>query len=660
MKLCTRFGIDDQNLQRRRQFVRLGEREQALLRGLRPWAEKVAPVIAKEFYDWQFSFGATRAFFERHASRRGMSLDSLRGSLERTQAEYFRSLFEGADQGWPLAYFDWRLHIGSVHDRIDLPLKWYMGAYSELSRLTRVHLRASFPDTSWLDAEEALHRAFNLDMQAIVDSFLLSTLEAMGLDVSAIAADAGHDRTEHVDQVKEALATILEQAAAIADDRLLDPILDRRVPVGGRLGAAFARAVTNLRHTATEMQALAAGDIDALKGTDETRGVLAAATAITVKALRELLRSTTALAESAVQGKLSARGDLGTLRGSWRGLVERMNATIDAVVTPLRVAAGSLGKMATGDIPPAIQDDYRGDFNDIKNSLNGLIESLSDIESLSQSIAEGDLTMNVVPRSDSDALLLSIKQMVDQLNSILRRVASISRQVSAAATRVAETSQTLSDGATEQASALVETSGSMTELAAQTKQNAENARDARDLTVSARQSAIVGNSQMTEMVAAMREIDASSKQISKIIKVIDEIAFQTNLLALNAAVEAARAGSHGKGFAVVAEEVRNLATRSANAARESTDMIARSVDKVRNGMTIATKTATALADIVEKVGKVTELVTTIAEASNEQATGIGHTTTALNQIEIVTERNSQNAQATATSSKDLSGLSDDL
>lgn len=247
-----------------------------------------------------------------------------------------------------------------------------------------------------------------------------------------------------------------------------------------------------------------------------------------------------------------------------------------------------------------------------------------------------------------DNTLVSLNDLLGQVNVSVEQVASGSQQVS-------DSSQSLSQGATEQASSLEEVTASMTEINAQTKANAENANEASSLSNSARGVAEKGNEQMQQMLDAMKEINDSSSEISRIIKVIDEIAFQTNLLALNAAVEAARAGVHGKGFAVVADEVRNLAQRSATAAKETTELIVDSTQKVEAGSSIANETAKALDEIVGGITKVNDLIGEITSVSHEQSTGIDQISDGLNQIDSVTQANTSNAEEGASAAEELSG-----
>ena len=243
----------------------------------------------------------------------------------------------------------------------------------------------------------------------------------------------------------------------------------------------------------------------------------------------------------------------------------------------------------------------------------------------------------------------ALKQIADSLNAA-------SRQVSSAAAQVSASSQSLAEGSSEQAASLEETSASLEEIGSMTKRNAESAENARTIASETSEATEAGTRQMGEMVGAMQAIKISSDNIAKIIKTIDEIAFQTNILALNAAVEAARAGEAGAGFAVVAEEVRALAQRAAQAAKETAEKIDDTIKKSGQGVQISGKVANDLQLITTKTRRVNELVVEIASASKEQTQGLGQVTTAVSQMDKVTQNNAGNAEETASSAQELDAL----
>ena len=287
---------------------------------------------------------------------------------------------------------------------------------------------------------------------------------------------------------------------------------------------------------------------------------------------------------------------------------------------------------------------------------------LSRLQERATEVANGDLTQPIAVLADDEIgrLAAALEQMRENLQQSMSEIHMAADQVAAGAKNVSDASVSLSQGAAEQASSVEELSSSISEISSQTASNAENAEQAHGLTEKAREQANVGDSDMKEMLAAMDAINTSSTNISKIIKVIDEIAFQTNILALNAAVEAARAGQHGKGFAVVAEEVRNLAARSAKAAKETTDMIEDSIEKVENGRTIATKTADALQAIMKHVTEVADIVGAIAKASNEQKLALAQIDQGVTQVSQVVQSNSATSEQAASASEELSAQAERL
>ncbi|ORT99839.1 Methyl-accepting chemotaxis protein I (serine chemoreceptor protein) [Anaerovibrio sp. JC8] len=289
-----------------------------------------------------------------------------------------------------------------------------------------------------------------------------------------------------------------------------------------------------------------------------------------------------------------------------------------------------------------------------------LSSRLKELGAAAERIAEGDLTTEVKTSTGDELgdVAANFEIMRQRVHESVSDIHNVADQVAAGAKNVSDASLGLSQGATEQAASVEELSASISEIASQTASNAENAERANALTHNCRSHAEQGNEDMKSMLNAMEEINNSSNNISKIIKVIDEIAFQTNILALNAAVEAARAGQHGKGFAVVAEEVRNLAARSAKAAKETTDMIEGSIDKVNVGRNIANKTAEVLGAIVGDVADVADIVEGIAKASNEQKLAIDQINQGVNQVSQVVQSNSATSEEAASASQQLSAQAD--
>jgi len=331
--------------------------------------------------------------------------------------------------------------------------------------------------------------------------------------------------------------------------------------------------------------------------------------------IKDLVLEVTRIADAAGKGNLETRSSASKFEGGYREVLEGFNNALDAIAEPINEAAAVLEELADGNLDTNMVGDYTGSYKIIKSSINHVVETFNDV---------------------------------------IGGITETSDQVSSGSRQVSDGSQALAQGATEQASSVEELTAAITQVAAQTRENAINANEANELALNAKEHAEQGNEHMNSMLNSMKEINESSGNISKIIKVIDDIAFQTNILALNAAVEAARAGQHGKGFAVVAEEVRNLAARSANAAKETTTLIEGSIKKVETGTNIANETAKALVEIVEGVTKAATLVGHIANASNEQASAISQINKGVEQVSMVVQTNSATAEESAAASEELS------
>lgn len=410
-------------------------------------------------------------------------------------------------------------------------------------------------------------------------------------------------------------------AKSIAQGDLTQRVSINQKDEVGQLSDAFVVMTQALQTKADAADQIAQGNLSTKFEAASDVDILGNAMVNMVHSLQTMNTEVSSLVEAAVDGNLAQRGDTSKFEGDFARIVEGVNETLDAVMGPINEAAEVLERIADRDLTARVMGNYKGDHAKIKASLNRAIENLDDG---------------------------------------LGQVGQASEQVSAAAGQISTGSQSLAEGASEQASSLEEISSSLEEMASMTQQNSENSDQAKALSLTARKSADGGTEAMNRMTQTIGKIKTSSDETAKIVGTIDEIAFQTNLLALNAAVEAARAGEAGKGFAVVAEEVRNLAQRSAEAAKTTANLIEESVRNSEDGVKVTQEVGTILNEIAEGSRKVSDIIAEIAAASTEQSQGITQINTAVTQLDKVTQQNAANAEESASAAEELNGQSTEM
>jgi methyl-accepting chemotaxis protein len=400
LSIAQKFGINELNLESRREFIRLGEEERRLLAGLISWGRSIAPRIAKEFYDWQFEFGPTRRFFEKYAKGAGIPVSQLRQSLERAQTGYFVQIFEGAEEKWGVGYFERRLKVGAIHDKINLPFKWYIGSYVEYQRLTSLHLREAFQDAEQIAAaEQAIFKVFNYDTQAVGDAFLMTAFETMGLSLEGIRAAAGADKTEHLDQVKDAVHLIVDQA-----------------------------------------DALAAGDLDNSMFDDHegatNDGVLAGSIGLIRENVKRLTDDAHELSYAAGEGKLGVRSDASRHQGAYRKVVEGFNRTLDIIVEPLKTTAENASTLASSSEElAAVSQQMAGNAEETAVQANVVSAASEEVSKNVASVASASEQMQASIReisknaNDSARVAKNAVNVASTTNETMKKLGESSREI---------------------------------------------------------------------------------------------------------------------------------------------------------------------------------------------------------------------------------------
>ena len=482
--------------------------------------------------------------------------------------------------------------------------------------------------------------------------------------------------------------------------------------IAGLVTIAFAFLITRsitgpTRLIVNSAERMAVGDFNFKLGVNskDELGILANSVRSIQAAAQAMIADTMMLSKAALKGKLSTRADATKHQGDFQVIVKGVNDTLDAVIGPLNVAASYVDQISKGAIPTKITDTYNGDFNSLKNNLNMAIDAVNalvaDAVALSKAAVEGkletradaakhqgdfrkivqgvndtldafagpvnevvrvlgalskgDLTEKITARymGTFDQLKSDANQTVEKLTEIVTQIKESTESINVAATKMASGNTDLASRTEEQASNLEETASCMEELSGTVKQNAKNAKQANQLAAGASEVAVKGGNVFGQVVATMSSISESSRKIVDIISVMDGIACQINILALNAAMEAARAGEQGRCFAVVAAEVRNLAQRSAAAAKEIKELIGDSVEKVGAGTKLVDEAGTTMREIVSSVKRVTNIMAEITAASQEQSAGIERVSTTIMQMDEVTQQKAALVEKTAAAAKKM-------
>ena len=552
---------------------------------------------------------------------------------------------------------DWRKLVGGVNDVIDALMAPITLAAEKLDRISKG------------DIPEKITQEYKGDFNTIKNN--LNLLIEMMHDTTRIAEEiAGGNLALEAkersaqDRLMQALNTMIVRLNAVRNEiqTLIQAVqqgkLDGRAQVAPFAGGwrdlvagvnslvdAFATPITM---TAVALDRIARGDIPA-KITQEYKGdfnEIKNNLNRLIGTMRNLLNGTNSLIQAVQAGNLAARGNAEEFVGDWRELVIGINNVLEAFVKPITMAAATIDRIARGDVPDPITDEYNGDFNRIKHNLNLLIQATNGITRLAEEIADGNLTVAFTERSNADTLMHALNAMTQRVKDVIRNVKAAADSVATSSQELSASAGNMAEGVSQQAAASEQASSSMEEMTANIKQNADNALQTEKIALQAAEYAEEGGQVVAETVVSM-------KQIAEKILIIEEIASQTRLLSLNATIEAARAQEHGRAFSVVASEVRKLSDVTKKAAEEINKL-------ATSSFAVSEKAGQMLETLVPSIHRTAELVQEITAASNEQSSGAEQINKAIQQLDQVTQKNAAIGEEIASMAENLAAQAEQL